>query len=364
MKNKILVLSSFIIFSLILWMNFTFWESVKQKSTPYENISNCEESKKSNNEKYSDYIRSSCFKEWDKYIYYICDKTEQTCSTSNNTSWSINDSWKTSSWDINLTLLEWKNPYSYEIDVAVLKKLNTLVTELKKVKDIKVLKDFKSKLDILYKKFYEKPAVVNIIKYLSYEVDIIIKDFEKNDWIDDFFCELSGNCNQKPICPEAMPIAKKDWCEIITKKDSKWCISFEYSCKPVCPEVKLANPPVWCKYTKITNSTWCIDYKLVCEEISNKDYVYKLATNLQKQVCNNSSSTITWTGTVKNVNNVNFCWDYISVDYKSDYGRQLFLKTDFSKNPIWCNTSNNSQRQNPKECNISCTKSDYLLCEK
>ncbi len=224
---------------LVVWNTGTstwwwqLWTAVQNPSTnsdswsaelslPFASMSTCGAAKDSNNIKYPKFVRSDCFLKNEKYYYYICEKWDNFC----NSSWSSSTHIKPGPIDNTNNVTTWVynwNPFKWNIDSSLLSKLSVVVKRIEKL-DVAWLKQMKNKLSTLKVKFSAKPVIINLINYLTFEVDRIIKEKTKDSDIDDFFCALSGDCGDDVVtgdprictqetktCPDGKTLVSRTW---------------------------------------------------------------------------------------------------------------------------------------------------------
>lgn len=177
--------------------------------------------------------------------------------------------------------------------------------------------------------------------------------------------KYSIKCEVKKECRDIKPIINiKKSCTYKKVRNNKWCYIDKETCpeKPACPVFKMPAPKYGCTYVDDQDENWCnvpvevCDPKLQIQESDVKQFVSKLNN---KYICTPASdkkmakvlfcdwfirltnptiSSISWDMMIhsKDTSNIKFCWQYKSV---------------------------NKKISNTKECNITCSETNYSICE-
>ncbi len=233
-----------------IWVSNTFASSISQteldKQTKEGNIlsdgytsqSECTNLKEKYNQEFSNYKRSDCFSNGGKYHYFICPSSSA-CSVNVTETSSV-----TSQTFLGV-------PNQDKLDIF----LNKLVSMRKEFNDDAkyklLLTQVKGQLQTLGSKYKSNTTISQMLSYLDSGIQKIQTELENNTDVDNFLCELLGNCNvKKPSeCPVLDPPLCKEGTELIVKgsyKTTDGCEYMKYECQiknQVCPMV---DPP-FCK---------------------------------------------------------------------------------------------------------------------
>jgi hypothetical protein len=226
-------------------------------SDGYNSESTCITKKSWYNQLYPDYKRSECFYKWWNYYYFLCS-SENVCNLS-----VTQATWTQTTWtweDVSV------NPYTLGISsdtLILLKKIVKSFQEksetLSKEKFLELKIWFLKKLLILERKYIENTAIINIIKYLRYEITNI--EPINND-VNDFLCELTWTCSVLPVEPVTSSCWISSWNNFTTAPTTWLCNSWTASI------VSWTWPWTWSCSWWITR-TICAAYKQVSTTITN-----------------------------------------------------------------------------------------------
>ncbi len=160
-------------------------------SLGYQSSDTCETSRDQNEQKFQKFYRSSCLQSWSLYYYYICDKSNSFCK---NAWWNLN-LWTPASQDTNplTSVSATGNPFASNVSVWLLPKLSQATTKLEWL-SLSKLQLINSKLAKLSPNYKDKPALLNVIKYLQFETVRLINEKQwKLTWIDDILAAINNN---------------------------------------------------------------------------------------------------------------------------------------------------------------------------
>jgi len=250
-KNKILLL-------MLLMFVFSFWvllasSQISQTeldtqikagnvlSDWYTSFSECNNLKDKYNNEYTNYKRSECFLNGNTYNYFICPSSSM-CNVDLTIS--------------SPTPIE-NIPNKDKLDLF-LSKISAMKKELNDDDKYKsILSQVNLQLENLWNKYKSNTTISQMLVYLRSGIESIKKDLDTNKDVDNFLCELLGNCWVKnkcpqisaPFCQNGSPISKwtyidNDGCERI-KYECPVSLSCTQQYDPVCaqPPMPVCNNP-------------------------------------------------------------------------------------------------------------------------
>ncbi len=312
----------------LLWIQSSYASSISQSeldkqikewnilSDAYSTQLECTNLKDKYNQEFSNYKRSECFLNASKYYYFICPSSSA-CSVN----------LVTATQTVAATSNE-NVPNKEKLDVF-LAKVASMRKELNDDTKYKtILSQVKWQLQTLWTKYSSNTIISQMLTYLHSWVDKIQTDLANTSDVDDFLCELLGNCNVKkiecpvmdaPLCQYGGPISKG------TYKNADGCEFTRYECPTAptpnnCPQ--RAAP--FCEYgSPILKGT----YKNAdgCEFIN---YECPASTTSSSS----SSSTSSWGGTTSSSSSSSWWATSSSSSSSSSWG---WTVKDYSSYPSW-----------------------------
>lgn len=189
-KLWIILLSNLIVWiawAISIWQVWNVQEWINKwyvLSDKYTSIEECSEKKNRYNMEYSSYTRSNCFEDWGKYVYFICGMNE-ICNAPMKQLSTMQQSSSMSTSGGNQIL------HKDKLDKFI-EKVWSMKETMSADKFRKTLDGVVSKLDALEKRYSSNASIKGMIVYLN---DWVKWLYNQSD-IDDFFCQLTGGCNE------------------------------------------------------------------------------------------------------------------------------------------------------------------------